>query len=166
MTLGLLAAALAMQGIGQDDQQSKRQLFGYLMDYTTVLTGDRGNVMEKDVVVAFTKPQWDKLRVKLGISDEKEAELEKLHGPLGAIDWGREQVVFARTGSKPTGGYTASVYKLSQTSRSDTWKIELLVTPPKAGSMNIEMITYPYVVFRMRRAHDQPSLVVREAKKT
>ena len=164
MTHALFASVLALFSVGQDDQQNRRQLFGYLMDYTTVLTGDRGNVMDKDVVVATTKPQWDKMKVALSVTPEKAAELEKLHGPLGAMDWGREQVVFARVGQKPTGGYTAAVYKLTQTSRSESWKIELRVTPPKPGTMSIEMLTNPYVVFRTRRTYHQPVLVVHEAK--
>ena len=128
MTVGALLLAISLQGVFQHDQMTPRRPGSYLMDFKTVTTGDRGESVDHDVVVAHTLPQWEKLRVKIGVPDEKNVEVQKLHGPLGAMDWGREQVVFARTTQQRTGGYSVSVQRVTKFANS--WRIDLVLQPP------------------------------------
>lgn len=159
MTLGLIAAL----ALSQVDRGSRSGLFGYFMPYQLVADGQNGSFMEKDVVIATTTVQWDRMRSKLGIDDDKNKTLTDLHGPLGAMDWTREQVVFARTPEYPTGGYSASLFKLTMEPHGD-WKIELAVSAPPPGSAVIQMLTRPYVVFRMRQTEGKPWLIVHSPK--
>jgi|GEM_PF-6264571 len=153
-----LLAFLATSGIAQDTKHPG----AYLMDFKTVATGDRGESADKDVVIARTLPQWEKLRVKIGIPDEKDAEARQLHGTLGAMDWGREQVVFARTAQQRTGGYSVSVQRLTKFANS--WRLDLVLQPPGKDVLSIEVLTTPYVVFRMRKTTGDPTLIVHVAK--
>lgn len=158
--IGLAALAVSLVGL---DQHHKSGLFGYLMDYQIVATGDMGSVMDQDVVIASTVVQWDKMREKLGIDEVKNRKLTELHGPLGAMDWTREQVVFARAPELPSGGYTLSMLRLTKEAR-EGWKIELIAKPPKKDTMVVQMITRPYLVFRMRKVDGRPKLLVQVPK--
>lgn len=131
-----------------------------MMDFTTVCSGDQGGIPATDVVIVKNANQWDKLRTQIAVSDEKNQEMLKLHGPLSAMDWGREQLVFARTGQERTGGYSASVVKVTVFKATGTWKLELKVTPPKPGMLSTDALTNPYVVFRMGKTNGTPQLVV------
>lgn len=155
------AALFALSWLAADQHRSG--LFGYLMDYQLVSSGDNGQVYDKDIVIAQTSVQWDKMRSVLGIDDAKDKSLQDLHGPLGAMDWTREQVVFARASEQRTGGYKLSLLRLTKEREGDV-KVELLLTPPKPGTLSIEVLTTPYVLFRMKKTTGQTRLFVQTAK--
>lgn len=155
-----LAVLLLLSPVTQDQHRVRPNIGSYMMDFTTVYTGDQGGAAPADLVVVKSASQWDKLRAQIMVSDEKNAELTKLHGPLGAMDWGREQLVFARTGQERTGGYSASVTKITLFKTTGTWKLELKVTPPKPGMLTTDALTNPFVVFRMHRATGNPQVVI------
>lgn len=153
----VLPLTLAMVS-GQFDMQQRKAPGGYMMDFKVIAQGDQSGQIKGDVVIARTVTQWDKLRGQLMISDEQNAEYGKLHGPLGAMDWGREQVVFARAPQQRTGGYTATVQKIMRTANS--WWIDLGLTAPPSDMLVTEALTTPYVVFRMRKVAGTPALHV------
>ncbi len=155
----LIAFALFSSGIQVHQDGGRAKFGGYFMDNTIVTTGDRGGAVGHDVEVCQTEPQWEKLRKTLGIPDDKNRAFFELHGPLGAMDWGREQVVFVRVGERPTAGFKVSMYNLTMQGH-DTWQVALTVSPPPKGMMVAEVLTNPYIVFRMRRAKGMPKLVI------
>lgn len=163
MTTSVLAAFVALAVPGQDDSQHRKLPGGYMMDFTIIAQGDQSSQIKSDVVIARTVTQWDKLRGQLLISDQKNAEFTKLHGPLGAMDWGREQVVFARSPQQPTGGYSVTVQKIMRTASS--WWIDLGLTAPPPDMLTTQALTTPWVVFRMRKVSGQPALHVIPVKK-
>lgn len=155
---GLLAFSVAMLGSLQVADQSARNPGGYLMDFKIVASGDRGEFAEKDVLFVRNLDQWQKLRTKLGIPDEKDIEARGTHGALGGIDWGREQVVFARSPQQRTGGYSLKVQRLTRFTNS--WRIDLTLQAPPKDVLTTDALTTPYVVFRCRRTTSDPTLVV------
>lgn len=157
MTIGLLAVTLALAV--QDDRPS---LFGVAMTTQTVWTGDQSGGVEKDFVAVRNWPQWDALRAKLNISDEDNKKLRSLHGPLEGMDWNKDQLVFAKAGQRPTGGYKVSVVRAIKGRDSSTWRLDLKVTPPKKDEMTMQVLTSPYIVFRMRRVDGKPFVFVHE----
>ena len=162
MIVGAWVLAVALQGDFKYDQTTWKRTGSYLMDFKTVTTGDRGESADKDVVIARTLPQWEALRVKIGVPDEKNAEVMKLHGMLGAMDWGREQVVFARVSQQRTGGYSVAVQRITKFANS--WRIDLVLQPPPKDMLTTDALTTPYVVFRMRKTTGDPTLIVHVAK--
>lgn len=158
MMCGVLAFSIALMSSFQVIDQSGRNPGGYLMDFKVVATGDRGEFAERDVLFVRNLDQWQKLRTKLGMPDEKDVEVRQLHGALGGIDWGREQVVFARSPQQRTGGYSLKVQRITRFTNS--WRIDLFLQPPPKDMLTTEALTTPYVVFRTRRTSSDPTLVV------
>lgn len=158
MTTLLAAAVLAPQ------QHGNVRMFGHFMKTTVVSQGAPGSAMDKDVVVARSEAEWQKLKDKLGATKEQDQEWRKLHGPLNGLDWKVDQIVFAQAGSRPTGGFQVKDIKVTKNASPESWTVELYVAPPPKDSLNMTMITYPYTVFRMRRLAGAPRLIVHQNK--
>ncbi|MBS1713488.1 MAG: protease complex subunit PrcB family protein [Armatimonadetes bacterium] len=158
MTTLIAAALLGPQ------QHGNVRMFGHFMKTTVVTQAAPGASMDKDLVVARSEAEWKRLREKLGLTSEQDQEWRKLHGPLGALDWKVDQVVFAQAGSRPTGGYQVKDLKVTKSASSESWTVELYVSPPPKDSLNMTMVTYPYTVFRMRKLTGAPRLIVHQNK--
>ena len=158
MTLVPIICVAGLIGTGQVPDSTSKRPGGYLMDFKIVAVGDRGDAVEKPVAIARSLDQWNVLRTKLGVSDESYATQLKLHGPLGAMDWGREQVVVAKSQQQRSGGYELSIQRVTRF--TDSWRVDLLLQPPPKDMLTTQAMTTPYVAFRTRRTTGDPTIVV------
>jgi hypothetical protein len=70
-------------------------------------------------------------------------------GEPPAVDFDRESVLFLVSEQKPTGGYEIVLNKVAQ--ESETLVIDAAVKNPPEGSMNIQVLTTPFIVVAVEK---------------
>ena len=70
-------------------------------------------------------------------------------GEPPAADFTREGVLFLVSDQKPTGGYAIAINKVAQ--EGETLLVDAVVQDPPRGSMNIQVLTTPFVVIAVEK---------------
>ncbi|MBL8065890.1 MAG: protease complex subunit PrcB family protein [Chthonomonadaceae bacterium] len=162
MSIALFVLSLVAQ---TNPRQVDHSRFGaYFMNFSTVWQGVYGGSAPKDIIVMRNSVQWDKLRSQIGLTDDENKKMYELHGSLGAMDWTTEQLVFLRSGTERTGGYSAKAQKVLYFRTTQSWKVTLLVTPPPKDALTTDALTNPFVVIRTRRTQSDPTVEIVRAK--
>lgn len=128
-----------------------------------------------EVAPAPAKPQagsraipFDRLRADLGAAGTDETRLVIISeagyrehlGPAapGGIDWPESWVVFYSAGTKPTGGYEASIESIRVAPDGVLEVVTRLVSPGQ-GCVATMALTRPHVLVRIRRPAESPRAV-------
>lgn len=70
-------------------------------------------------------------------------------GEPPAVDFSRESVLFLVSEQKPTGGYAIVLNKVAQ--EGDALVVDAGVNDPPEGSMNIQVLTTPFIVVAVEK---------------
>lgn len=81
------------------------------------------------------------------------------HPPPITIDWAREWVVFYGAGTKPTGGYAATIERLGVSWWGPTLLVETKLVSPGADCIVTKALTNPQAFAKLSRPAPRPYLV-------
>jgi hypothetical protein len=81
------------------------------------------------------------------------------HAPPSTVSFGSEWVVFYSAGVKPTGGYTASIARISRSSSGTTLKVTTSLESAGSDCFVTEAFTRPNVLVKFKRLSPRPSSV-------
>lgn len=72
------------------------------------------------------------------------------HDAPSEVDFARDWVIFYSAGSKPSGGYSASITQITRSASGLTLKVTTSLNKPGSGCMVTQAITKPYVLVKFR----------------
>lgn len=81
------------------------------------------------------------------------------HDAPSEVNFARDWVIFYSAGSKPTGGYSASITKIIRSVSGLTLKVTTSLNKPGPGCMVTQAITKPYVLAKFRASQPSPQYV-------
>ena len=81
------------------------------------------------------------------------------HNAPSEVNFASDWVIFYSAGSKPTGGYSASVTIIIQSQTGLTLKVTTSLDKPGPGCMVTQALTKPHILAKFRAPHPRPQYV-------
>lgn len=124
------------------------------LKFETILKGGFSEIAEQKNIVISDQSEWGSMRLKVGIERSS---------PLPEVDFGKEMLVAAFSGEKPTGGYDIEIQRIVENKNN----INVFVQESMPGNNCIltEALTRPYHIIKIVRSEKKVDFVLESVVK-